>query len=967
MKNKPELRKFLFTIVFPTILAIVLYAITMFFVFIPKFEAQLIADKRDMLRELTKTTASIFDKHENDVKKGIVTRQEARQRAIAEIETIRYGDENKDYFWITDMKPVMIMHPYRTDLNGKDLSNVADPTGKRLFVEFVKKVKEKGSGYVDYMWQWKDDSSRIVKKVSYVQAYKPWGWVIGTGIYIEDVREEIDLMERSIVIISAIILFTVGVLMFFIMLQSLRIEQKRASAENALRESREKYKTLVEAATEGTLMVMDGKIAYANIPVQKMLGYSAKQLTGLKLSDIVFYPDKEIKKYFDRVENGTAQARKLNARLRTAKGDVVKVTITVSNVQYGIKKGYTVMIANQSKEKIIIEELNKNKERIHSLTDSLNIGLFRTTFGKRGRFIEANPAAMQILGFENKEQLYNKSIFDLFFDTDEKKAFIRDLNREKSIRNRVVRISKEDGSFSVISVSVVVTKDAQDREAFCDGVIEDITAWKKAEDEKESLISELQTSQFFLNQPVKYFTGEVTICHLNESIRQAAEQMSRSNSSIILVCTESGKPIGIITDSDLRKRVINSDLQTDLPVSDIMSSPLVTIDERALIFEVILLMNNKEIRHLPVKNSKGEINGIITGEDLRRMLFQSSPIMLRDISTAKNVYDLQRIHERLPSLIKVLIDSGANAKNINRVMTVVSDAITKKLIKLAIEKTGEPPVEFAFVALGSEGREEQTLKTDQDNAIIFNDVPDEKLEQVNEYFLTLGNQVCTWLDHVGYTFCEGEIMAMNPKWCKPFSVWKQYFTQWITKATPQDLLEVNIFFDFRCLYGQEDLASELRNYIAELTKANPAFFIYMTDNTLLYKPPIGLFGNIVAQSDDKTQRLNIKDAMVPITGLARIYALKHDIYQTNTMQRIEAAYRKKIFQKSTYKEMLDAYKYLMQTRLKHQAKRIGENNEPDNLIDIQKLTSVELSLLKKVFSRISGFQTQLSYDFKGRT
>ena len=147
---------------------------------------------------------------------------DAQQKAIAEIKQIRYGEEMKDYFWITDMQPNMIMHPYRSDLDGKSLNDFKDPHGKRLFVEFVNVVKKDEQGYVDYMWQWKDDSLRIVPKLSYVKLFKPWGWIIGTGIYIEDVKKEIKALTQKLIWISIGISVLIALLLLFISQQSLK-------------------------------------------------------------------------------------------------------------------------------------------------------------------------------------------------------------------------------------------------------------------------------------------------------------------------------------------------------------------------------------------------------------------------------------------------------------------------------------------------------------------------------------------------------------------------------------------------------------------------------------------------------------------------------------------------------------------------------------------------------------------------
>jgi signal transduction histidine kinase len=214
-------------IIIPSVLSILLFILTIFGFIIPRFQKNIMNGKREMIKELTNSAWSILSKYENDEQKGLTSREEAQKTAASRIEYLRYGDENKDYFWITDLHPNMIMHPYRKDLNGQNLSNFSDPQGTKLFVEFVKTVKKSGHGYVNYMWQWKEDSLHIVPKLSYVKLFEPWGWIIGTGIYIEDVKTEIKVLTKRLIWISAAISLIIALFLLFISQQSIRAEIKR--------------------------------------------------------------------------------------------------------------------------------------------------------------------------------------------------------------------------------------------------------------------------------------------------------------------------------------------------------------------------------------------------------------------------------------------------------------------------------------------------------------------------------------------------------------------------------------------------------------------------------------------------------------------------------------------------------------------------------------------------------------------
>jgi len=972
-------------IILPTFLAIGLFIISTFAVIIPAFRSNILDRKREMIRELTNSAWSVLQEYAMEEKKGNLSRSEAQKRAVSDIRYLRYGGERKDYFWITDMKPVMIMHPYKSQLEGQDLSGSAgeDPTGKKLFVEMVEVCRKNGSGYVEYMWQWKDDASRIVSKLSYVKHFPPWDWIIGTGIYIEDVKEEIAGMTGRLIKISLAIIFVISLLLFYINRQSLKIEKERQLAEKGLQDSEKKYRALVEATTEGTMMVMDGKYIYANQPILNLLGYSAEEFKKLDIFSILVN-DREDSltglSYFKKHIQGEPAPAQFEALLKKKNNEPLDVELTISKISLGDEKGFVIMARDIGRHKRIRDELDKSREKYKVLSNNLDIGVFRSTIGSNGKFLEANRAAVKILGFADEKELYKTTIFDLFNEKADRIKITRELLREGSIRNRRLELVKKDGSKSTLSISCVLVKDEQNGNRYCDGIIEDITQQRQMEESRENLIVELQSAQLFFNRPIKHFLKEEIIrCSMNSSIREAAAIMSRNHFSAILVSadeldSEQGKEdknnprhIGIVTDQDLRRRVVAEGIDFQGPVYEVMSSPLITIPDSALIFESILMMQEKGVRHLAVKDHNGNILGIISDQQLLYMHRNSSAYLIKEIHEAERVDDIVATNNRLPRLVKALIDSGANSKYICRILTAVSDAIIERLIGYALEELGPPPVPFAFVALGSEGREEQTLKTDQDNAIIFADIADPQLKnQAAEYFLKLGEKVCLWLAQCGYKLCPGDIMAKNPKWCQPLSGWQKHFYGWINAASPQDLLEVNIFFDFRCVYGDKELTNRLRLYIDDLLKVKPAFFQYIARNALLYKPPIGFFGNIVVgSSGENPSTFDIKESIKPLVNFARLYALKYNIRETNTQERLYRLFTGNILNKSNYQEMVKVYDYLMQIRFKHQALAIEENRQPDNSINPKLLTDIEQKLLKNTFSQINNFQKRLSYDFTG--
>lgn len=211
----------------PALISIVLFTATIFLYLIPAFEENMMTRKREMIRELTRSVITFIEQLEARVQRGELSIDEAQMEAIRQTAGLRYGPEGKDYFWINDEQPRLIAHPYRPDLIGNDMDDYADPTGKRIFVEFARVVRERGGGYVDYMWQWKDDSDHIVPKLSYVEGFAPWSWIVGTGIYIEDVRAEIEILTRRMSLVCLTILGFIVALLASVTWQGARAEQER--------------------------------------------------------------------------------------------------------------------------------------------------------------------------------------------------------------------------------------------------------------------------------------------------------------------------------------------------------------------------------------------------------------------------------------------------------------------------------------------------------------------------------------------------------------------------------------------------------------------------------------------------------------------------------------------------------------------------------------------------------------------
>jgi PAS domain S-box-containing protein len=952
--------RFIVKTLLPTLLTIGLFITSLFIVLIPQFEEIIHGRKREMIRELTSTAWSILDQWHRQETAGTLSREQAQEAAIKQIERLRYGEDSKDYFWITDFTPTMIMHPYRPDLNRKNLSDFTDSYGKRLFVEMARTVEQSDEGYVDYTWQWKDDSSRIVPKLSFVKGFAPWQWIIGTGIYLEDVKAEIAALERQTINISVGITIIIAALLFFIAFQNLKAENQRQRAERELHESREKYRALVETSTEGLIMFLPDREVFCNKTLYAMLGCPEAAPGDLRIRDLFLTLPKAETFDFDRfapVEGREARTEQVEARLRTHSGAILDVLISISPIILLDKEGIVLSMKDISRHKQMEDALDSSQEQYQILTNQLSIGVFRTAPTREGAFLEVNPAAGIILGASAKSDLLSSTLLELFDGAHEGKLFFDALFDQGIVRNRIAGIRRLNGSKAIVSLSVILTRDKQGKPVACDGVLEDITEQQRSEKERETLLSDLQASMVLLNQSIRPFVESYPSCEMHTTIGNAIQIMTQRQRDAVLVTTADASNIGIVTERDIRERVLVRQLPLDTPLHAVMTSPLISLPASVSVFDLLQLFTDKKISHVVIERTDGGPLGIVHARDLQQAFHASYLYFLQRIASLSTVRELKEYHIRLLFLVRTIVERGSNIADITRMTTLISHALTDRIIALAMADLGEPPVPFAFIALGSEGRKEQTLLTDQDNAIVYAEPAPEERTQAQAYFLNLGERVCTALDAAGYHYCRGGIMAQNFKWCRPLSVWKAYFTEWVTTAQPQDLLDARIFFDLRLLHGSEELFTSLQSHVKTVLTGNDPFFLYLSESVLKWELPAG--------AQKLKSSFDIKKVLLPLVDGARLYALKHQIFATNTLDRLAQLYAADVFSRKWHQDIVETYSFLMRKRFQHQAALLSRNLAPDNEIDPAECTELELLMVRRAVTQIEAFKETISYDFRG--
>ncbi len=464
-----------------------------------------------------------------------------------------------------------------------------------------------------------------------------------------------------------------------------------------------------------------------------------------------------------------------------------------------------------------------------------------------------------------------------------------------------------------------------------------------------------------LTLPVSGLLREpVVTCRRGESIRTAVQRMNAHHVSSIVVVDDAGRAVGIITDWDLRERVIGQNATPDAPVETIMSAPVITVPPQASLYEALHLMTEHNIHHLVVAR-EGRPVGMVSPHDL--LLAQGSSVLAvtRELARAHDVPSLKRVVAQADRLVSFLLSQGASARHVGWLVSDINDRLVARVVAAVEEELGPPPVPYCWLVTGSEGRREQTIKTDQDNALLYADSPPNAAESVRSYFLALGERVVARLVDIGFPPCPGRYTADNPQWVKSLSEWTESFGQWMREYNREELAKFLIFFDFRGVYGDLSLAAELRRRVQHLVSAHPQFIPRLALLSTAIAPPLGFLGQVVfEEGGDRQKHLNLKvRGTVPLVDMGRLIALAHGIEETNTFERLELAAEHGHLPSDLAREMVDALEFLMQVRIRHQWQQRRAGQPPSNHILLTDLSRLDRTLLREAFKIIRKAQNYI--------
>lgn len=852
IKNKLW-RRFTLQIALPSIIAIVIFNILIFGILIPKMSNIIIEQKKELIKELTLTAWSELLAFYKKEQRGELSREVAQQEAINQIQNMRYGELAKDYFWISDIDHKMIMHPYRPDLIGKSLTEFKDKNNKKPFVEFADIVRAKSEGYAEYLWQWKDESLKVVPKLSFVKGFDEWGWIIGTGVYLDDIQNQIKTITHSIVVLAFVISFIIFALLLYLVRVSFTRELQRLKTEDALFRSEEKYRLLTESSTTGIILLVNDVISYANRTFFDLIdnSYTLEELRTIRLSDLLTFSSDHQNKVHHHSHQHTGHE--------------------------------------------LINVIKKNGEQV---------------------LLECVSTSISLEGHHDGKIL----------------TFSRVINHNTKMNDKFGQLDRTDNT------------DSNNR------------VFKNLLNDLHGLLEYPNTTLTNLKRPIVSILFTTTIDELLKMFFKS------SDLEIVLIVSADGESLGFVLRTDIVERVFKERRDLKTSVASIMSSPISSIDQHALVFEAIALMQEKSLNYLILTNEMRMPVGIVGVKDL--LLFQKWPLTLlvKRIEESLSINDLKDIVEYIPHFVSVLLESGAKSVQLLKIISTINDLITKRVIDLKILELGNISTPFCFVVFGSEARCELTFVSDQDNGIVFRPNYDEVPQNgEQEYFTKLGNEICKSLEELGRIPCSGGVMASNPKWCQSLLSWQKTIVEMCKNASSNDLRELTIFSDMRVIYGDRSLVDQLKFFVQKELKNNSILFYNLVNVLLESRPPIGVFG--LQFENDSSDFINLKTSIVPLVNLVKIYSLNSVVTEENTLLRLRELVDRKIISKATHDELEMSYQLIMQIRLRWQLAKMFSNKTVDNLVPFSALTQIEQVMLKKALSDIALFLGKARSDF----
>lgn len=449
------------------------------------------------------------------------------------------------------------------------------------------------------------------------------------------------------------------------------------------------------------------------------------------------------------------------------------------------------------------------------------------------------------------------------------------------------------------------------------------------------------------------------------SVLEAAQLMTEQHVSSLMI-EQDHKLVGIVTDTDIRKRVVARQLSDSTRVHQVMSHNPGTVSAESPLFSAMELMCRINVHHLPVTDLSGKIQGMVSSTDLVQSL-QTNPMhLVSEIHRQSSVEGLVRCSKRYSELVEYIAQVRMPAYMASRVMTAIADAFTQRLINLFQDQFRQAPCLFSWMAFGSQARQEQALNADQDNSLLIEQEP---THETGSYFSSLADFVCEGLNSCGIRYCPGGVMASNSSLRLSLNGWTDRFVKLLQFPTPDAVMKASIYFDSRCIFGSQSLFNGLRQDVLHMAKRNDLFLYHLSDDASRVGAPLGFLKNFVLDnSGSKDNGLDLKGrGLILITDLVRVHSLNIGLAEVNTRERLQRLQIEKSAQQSISVEeaqnLLDAFDFLSELRWKKHIKDVEKKRTPGNFLDPQTLSALQRQQLKDVFTAINQAQRNLRRRF----
>ena len=459
------------------------------------------------------------------------------------------------------------------------------------------------------------------------------------------------------------------------------------------------------------------------------------------------------------------------------------------------------------------------------------------------------------------------------------------------------------------------------------------------------------------NQPVTCLPGA--------PVRAALEAMHNKGVGSVVVTNAQDLPVGIFTRHDVLDRLALAGVPLDAPVDQVMSVNLATLPPQATAYDAALLMVRRGIRHVPVVEG-GRLVGVVSERDLFNLQRVSYQGLAKALRKAENLKVLIRLSREIRQTALNMLAQGMGAEQLTQLIASYNDLLTGRVIELEFAAVDLEGLRFCWIALGSEGRSEQTFSTDQDNGIIFAQPENLSLATAREKLLPVAKRINQALDQCGFPLCKGGIMAGNLMWCLSLKEWQEKFSSWINNSNPEALLHASIFFDFRAIYGETGLAAELRRWLNQHVSKNERFFHQMAANALRNKPPLGFIKDFsVASGPEQADTIDLKmHGTTLFSDAARIYSLACGVDETNTLRRLRLAAPCRNLPAEEVESWAGAFLFLQLLRLRHQQPDSAAGRQSDNRINPYRLNELDRRILKQALLQARKLQARLALDYQ---